>query len=139
MEWIALEGSALKARLDEFVSPQMLTLGLTWRGDYRWVEQGHQSIRRIVDLRLLKSRFSAVTGWGLSLSFVPTISGARLAYHRTFKSARPDLFEWPDSYSASFAGSISYQRNDLRIEAFDRSLKDHMNEVLPAIISWFDR
>lgn len=107
--------------------------GLTWRGDYHWVQPGNLAIRRIVDFTLLRG-FSAVIGWGLPLSFVPTTSRARLAYHWTFKTAHADLFEWSDSYNAGFSGSLPFQHINLRLEAFERSLEHYMNHVLPEVV-----
>jgi hypothetical protein len=136
MERSPIDGSALKVKLDEVVTPKMRELGLIWRGDYSWVEPGDVAIRRIVTCYLLKGA-CAVFRWGLSLSFLPLPSGSRLAYHRTFKSARPDVFEWPDSYNAAFSVAGPFQRIHCWTAVVDRSLEQYLGSVIPDMAAWF--
>jgi hypothetical protein len=138
MEWAVLEGADLKSRLNERLSPQFERLGLSWRGDYYWVEHGDLSCRRVVRFALLKG-LSAVLTWGLSFSFVPSISGGRISYHRTFKSASLDLFEGTHVYASGCSSPTSPERVSLQVDRFDQSLADYIGEVLPMVVSWFDR
>jgi hypothetical protein len=133
-----LLGQALKARLDVLVTPKMRELGLRWRGDYSWVEPGSLAIRRIVTCCLLKGA-GAVFSWGLSLGFVPLLSGSRVTYHRTFKSARPDVFEWPASYRVGFSAAGPFQRIETWTSIFERSLAQYLPTVVPDLVSWFER
>jgi hypothetical protein len=80
----------------------------------------------------------AVFTRGLSLGFVALVSGSRVTYHRTFKSARPDVFDWPDSYRASFSGT-RFQGIERRTHAFGRSLAQYPPTVVPDLVSWFER
>jgi hypothetical protein len=138
MEWAVLEGADLKSRLNERLSPQFERLGPIWRGDYYWVEQGNLSCRRVVRFALLKG-LSAVLNWGLSFSFAPSISGSQISYHRTFKSARLDLFEGTHVYASGCSSPTSAERVSLQVGRFDQSLADYIGEVLPLVVSWFDR
>ncbi len=124
--------------LDDFVTPKLAKLGLQWRNDNSWVEPGDIAIRRIVRFVPLKG-ISAVMEWGLSLSFVPHFSGRRLVYHKTFRAARFDLFEWPRSYRESFSGSIHFARVDCRNEVFRNSMESYFHSIIPEIDGWFNR
>lgn len=130
MEWAYLGGAVLKSRLDERLSPQFDRLGLTWRGDYYWVEPGDFSSRRVVRFAQLKG-LSAVLTWGLSFSFVPSISGARITYHRTFKAASLDLFEGTHVYASDCSSPTPPERISLHLDRFDLSVAHYVGEVLP--------
>ena len=108
MEWTAIAGEALKATLDEFVSPRLSRYRTMWRGDNPWVEEGERPVRRMVRFLPLKGA-RGLLSWGYSLGLVPLISGNCLRYHRTFKSARVDVFEWPGILCA-----FIFCRNTLR-------------------------
>lgn len=124
--------------IDSILSPKFAKLGLVWRKDNHWVEPDDTPIRRMVRFARLKGD-SAVLDWGLSLSFVPTPSGSRLVYHRTWQAARPDVFEFPHSYRQSFSGSASFERIDCRDGFMDSSLVGYFSSVAPELVNWFER
>lgn len=133
-----LEGPRLKTKLDGALSPIMERIGLVWRGDYHWLEPGSPPLRKAVHFLLLKGG-GAVLSWGVCLNFVPLISGQRLVYHGTFKTAKMDVFEWPDSYSDSFVRSERFDGVECSTDQFDASLARHSFKVLPAVHSWLGR
>jgi hypothetical protein len=124
--------------LDHLVTPKLAVLGLQWRNDNSWVEPGDIAVRRIVRFVSLKGN-TAVIEWGLSMNFVPHFSGRRLVFHRTFQSARFDLFESPKSYRDSFSGSIPFMKIDCQNEFFRDSLESYLRTIVPELMSWFDR
>jgi hypothetical protein len=137
-EWTIIDGEILRGKLDELVSPRLSGSGLTWRADGAWVEPGACAIRRVVHFHQLKG-LRAVISWGYSLNFVPLPSGTRLRYHRTFKTARADVFEWPVSYAESFSGSTDFESISLLARQFDGSLRSYFDAQLPLLTSWFRR
>jgi hypothetical protein len=139
MERIEISGQNLKRRLDELVSPRLSHLGVTWRGDYFWVEEGATPMRRVVGFYLLKGA-SAVMAWGYSLSFVPLVAGSRLQYHRTFKSAHPTVFEWPESYARSFSGGgMNFRKVIVLAGEFESTLASFLDAELPVLAAWLAR
>lgn len=80
---------------------------------------------------------SYVPVWGISLDFVPHVSGKRIAWHRTEKSARMDLVYDPVDFDARWQerSSIGALRGP------DATLHD-ARRVLPAAIrqaiDWLD-
>lgn len=56
----------------------------------RWVSDPCNAIRRIIEFQAVKGlRYSA--RWGFSIDFVPRLSGVRLSWKRTLKTADFDL------------------------------------------------
>lgn len=97
-----IQGQRLKDILNDTFSSKLAELGLRWRGDYYWIGEAENGIRKIVSIYLLKAR--AVITWGVAFDFVSTVSGSKLIYNRTEKSATEHLFEWPIGYKNSFNG-----------------------------------
>jgi hypothetical protein len=124
--------------LDASLSPKLAEFGVLWRKDGNWVEPGDIPIRRVIKFALLKGT-SAVIEWGLSLTFVPAVSGSQVIYHRTWRAARLDLFEYPESYRRSFSGLRSFERVDCRDEFFEPSLIEYFHRIAPEIAGWFER
>jgi hypothetical protein len=56
-----------------------------------WVDSRHVPIRRMFLLAAWKGA-AVAPQWGFSLDYVPHLSGKTFKWHRTAKSARPDLF-----------------------------------------------
>jgi len=81
------------AKLHEFVEPLakplLGPLGFECVGPLKWVRSTDAPIRQVFCLLYLKTK--AWPFWGLSLDFVPHVSGRDLKWHRTPKSARLDL------------------------------------------------
>jgi hypothetical protein len=133
-----MQGPALKRKLNEIVSPHLARFGVDWLGDYRWVQPGDIAIRRIVNFVLMKGA-GAIISWGYSFSFVPAISGQRLTYHRTLKSAKADLLEFESSYVSNVTGGPRYREVIRDAGYFDATLDEYLREVLPQIEGWWER
>ena len=112
--------------------------GLAWQGNFKWVEAGDSTVRRIVQINHKKGR-TAVLGWGLSLSFLPALQGSRLVYHRTTRYARLDVFEEPLNFRESFSRFTNFEFIDCR-EGFIRpSFVEYVVQTAPEAVGWFER
>ena len=89
-----LTHAAFKARAHPVIDRALAAHGLDRVSDYLWAAPGDLDIRPVFALRLFKGA-AVLPVWGVSLGFVPHVSGDRAAWHRTRKSARPDLYEVP--------------------------------------------
>ncbi|MEH7130883.1 hypothetical protein V7103_22070 [Neobacillus drentensis] len=87
-----IEGERLKEILNETITPFLSPLGLQWRGDYHWVGESNNSIRKVFSYDLCKGG-QGTFSWGICTDFIPLPSGSRLVNSRTFKSAKLQLFE----------------------------------------------
>lgn len=84
--------------LREYLPP----LGLTERQTRSWIDGSRAPIRRLFEIKLLKGA-SLKVNWGFSLDFVPHISGGRVRWHRTDKTAMLDVVIDPrDVHDASY-------------------------------------
>jgi hypothetical protein len=133
-----LSANAIKHALDAMLSPRFAALGVLWRGDYKWVEPGGIPVRRVISFLQLKGS-AAVISWGLSLNFVPELSPSGIAYHRTARSARPDVFDWPASYRNSFSNPGWFAHIDCRDAIFEQSLNSYSSGIAPELTDWFER
>jgi hypothetical protein len=88
-----LLGRQVSPLLEELWTPVMAELGLVWREDQGWVEEGDLMMRRMVRFAPLKGA-GARARFGYSLAFAPAAERNTLAYHRTWRSAELDVFEW---------------------------------------------
>jgi len=138
MDWHTIGGKAVSDKLDRIISPRLSQFGVVWRGDNNWVAAGSVAIRRVLRLLPLKGS-RAVISWGYSLSFVPHISGTQLLYHKTFKSARLDVFDWPASYARSFSEATSFESIDLFTGRFESSLNEYFDAEIANVALWFER
>jgi len=134
--WDIIQPKDLQDKLDEILSPRLIELGLVWRGDKAWVEPGPVPLRRMIRLIPLKG-LRAVIGWGYSLNFVPHLTGTELRYHRTFKSAPLDVFEWPASHMNSLPERKASESVSLLAAKFETSLKSFLDAELPSVALWF--
>ncbi|MFJ8243848.1 hypothetical protein [Peribacillus asahii] len=98
-----IQGDKLKELLNEVVTPFLTPLGLKWRGDYFWIGEYNNSIRKVVTYTPSKGG----KGWlsyGVCLDFVPLQSGNKLRYFRTEKSVtehiwvvgKQEISQWTD-------------------------------------------
>lgn len=82
-----------KVLMDEVLSPLMeREPGLAYLGGYTWAGPWEDHRRKMVRVFLINQSFGTLQ-WGWSLDFVPHIAGNGLAWHRTDKSARQDVWE----------------------------------------------
>src|SRR5262245_63517673 len=73
------------------IAEQLLVpLGFESHRPLHWLKSDDAPIRQVFCLRQWKGGALA-PAWGLSLDFVPHVSGSRLRWHRTVKSARLDI------------------------------------------------
>merc|ERR1711974_648 len=79
--------------------------------------------------------------WGNSYDFLPILSGKKIIYQRTFKSAKPQLFE----YSTTINGFIN-AKSDLERgitttwgkKECDKSIKLLIRDKKEEIFNWFN-
>lgn len=133
-----MQGPSLKRKLNEIVSPRLARFGVDWLDDYRWVQPGNIAIRRIVKFVPMKGAGGIIL-WGYSLTFVPAISGRRLAYHRTQNSAKPDVFEFESSYESNIKGGPRYREVIRDVGYFEATLDDYLHEVIPQLEEWWGK
>lgn len=94
----------------EYLSP----LGLAEVTPRTWVDGSRPPVRRMFELQLLKGA-GVKACWGFSLDFVPHISGGRVRWHRSDKSARLDvIIDPPDLRQPSFLHGAPQFSADLR-------------------------
>lgn len=81
------------------VSDQVAPFGLHHQSSMDWTEQesnlmGFRKVFRIHDAGSMRP---LTVNWGYSIDFVPHVEGTRLRWHRTFASARRDLWYVPSN------------------------------------------
>lgn len=81
-------------QIHEIVAPTVEALlgplGFVAQGPVTWVRSDDAPIRQLFCIQQWQGG-KAAPGWGLSLDFVPHLSGNEVKWHRTLKSARPDI------------------------------------------------
>ncbi len=133
-----MQGKAFEiVRIDhihEIVSPTVESLlqplGFEVQGPLSWLRSADAPIRQL--FRLVQWKGGALApSWALSLDFVPHLSGNDFKWHRTSKSARPDLtFDVRDR-----AFDISYSYGPDTIE---RCAPDILRAVIPKAESFWN-
>jgi hypothetical protein len=96
--WTVVPAEAFAVLISECFHPAIAEQGFERCHPTRWVRSRLPDVRDVVEIVALKgASYSAV--WGISLDFVPTIrNGKSWSWHRTAKSARPDLVFDPYDY-----------------------------------------
>lgn len=134
-------GEPLKLILDQLISPRLIQFGLKWRGDYYWIGENNDGIRRVVHYSLLTSGgYRGVLTWGVALDFVVLPSGGKLIYNRTARSAKLHLFEWPQGYIDCFSGTEIVDGNGVvshSSQIIFQTLDKVINDELPNIERFF--
>jgi len=77
-------------RVAPLVERQLIPMGFELQKPLHWVRSDDAPIRQVFAFVQYKGGALAPF-WGLSLDFVPHVSGAQVKWHRTVKSARFDL------------------------------------------------
>lgn len=95
-----VSASTVNEIVSSVADPLLVAAGFHSTKPRRWI-RSFAPIRHIFEIVPMKGA-SYVPTWGLSLDFVPHISGAKLAWHRTEKSARMDLVYDPVDFDASW-------------------------------------
>ncbi len=87
LSWSAFKAIVLPA-FDAVLVPQGFE---RFGNSMRWVDSRQAPIRRMFVLAAWKGG-AVAPRWGFSLDYVPHLSGEAFRWHRTARSARPDLF-----------------------------------------------
>lgn len=136
---LPIHKQTLRDILNRVISPRLKKCGLVWNADYLWFDQPHDSIRFVFHYTLLKGETGTFT-WGVCPDFIPTITTSnKLQFHRTDKSVKPLLFDWPNEYTNSFSGGNL--KNGVTThwgkKEAERSIKDLMDRYENQIFNWF--
>lgn len=83
----------LREILVEYISPEVSKIGLEWNGKNQWIGPSENGIRKILKHQVGKGLMGTFI-WGMCYDFLPMVSGKRIVLQRTFKSARPQLFQF---------------------------------------------
>lgn len=84
----------LHAIVNSFVLEKLAPLGFEETGDLKWVRDRHAPIRHVFGFAKLKGAIVRPM-WGVSLDFVPHVSGKEIKWHRSNKAAKLDLYVEP--------------------------------------------
>lgn len=95
-----VSASTVNEIVSSVTDPLLTSAGFHSLRTRRWV-RSLAPVRHIFEIVPMKGA-SYVPTWGISLDFVPHISGGKLAWHRTEKSARMDLVYDPVDFDASW-------------------------------------
>lgn len=107
-----------KALMDQGLSPLMeRELGLTYLGGYLWAGPWEDHRRKLVQVFLINQAYGTLQ-WGWSLDFVPHVSGKKLAWHRTDKSARLDVWEVSRDFIEAGTGLARKKREAVVFSAY---------------------
>ena len=85
-----LSASAREAIITPYLRDHLEPLGLTKIRPRTWADGSSRPARRMFELILLKGA-SMRARWGFSLNFVPHLSGGRVRWHRSEKTAMLDV------------------------------------------------
>ncbi|MFJ8243877.1 hypothetical protein [Peribacillus asahii] len=133
-----IQGDRLKELLDEVVTPYLSPLGLKWRGDYYWIGENNNSIRKVFAYNPSKGGMGSFS-YGVCLDFVPLRSGSTLRYCRTDKSVKEHIWvngkdwisQWTDD-NVKDSITKAIKRDMKNIEAWFK--KVHSLEELRKIV-----
>jgi hypothetical protein len=102
LEFDLLRASERDAIVASHLNVRLQALGFVQIAPRRWVDGSAAPIRRVFEMQLLKGA-SMKALWGFSLDFVPHLSGGRVCWHRSNRSAKLDVYlELEDRICASF-------------------------------------
>jgi len=82
--------AAIHAILQPVVAASLAADGFEEAGPLKWVRSADAPVRQVFSFQQWKGGVLAPS-WGLSLDFVPHVSGSRIKWHRTPRSAMLDL------------------------------------------------
>ena len=107
-----------KALMDQVLSPLMeRELGLIYLGGYLWAGPWEDHRRKLVQVFLVNQAYGTLQ-WGWSFDFVPHVSGGKLAWHRTDKSARLDVWEVSRDFIEAGTGPARKKREAVMFSAY---------------------
>jgi hypothetical protein len=92
---------------------RLQALGFVQVAPRRWVDGSIAPVRRVFEMQLLKGAAMKAV-WGFSLDFVPHLSGGRVCWHRSNRTAMFDLYvELEDRIYASFLHGAAWLHHGL--------------------------
>jgi hypothetical protein len=95
------------------LNPRLQALGFVQIASRRWVDGSTAPVRHVFEMQLLKGAAMKAL-WGFSLDFVPHLSGERVCWHRSNRTAMFDLYlELEDRICASFGHGAAWLHHDL--------------------------
>jgi hypothetical protein len=89
--------SEMNKIFDDVFARRLTLLGFESVGPRKWVRSKKAPIREIFEMAAMKGA-SHSARWGVSLDFVPHLSGSSVRWHRTAKTAMLDLCYDPCDY-----------------------------------------
>src|SRR5262245_51929970 len=89
-----LSASARDAIITHHLQKHLPGMGLREMSARRWVDGSAPPVRRLFQLELLKGA-GLTAWWGFSLDFVPHVSGGKLRWHRSDRTAMLDVIVNP--------------------------------------------
>jgi len=87
-----VDSKTLKVILDDNITPIASEIGLKWNGKGMWIGSSENGIKKIISHRVGKGLMGTLA-WGMCYDFLPIVSGKRVIFQRTFKSAGLQLFQ----------------------------------------------
>jgi hypothetical protein len=108
-----LRAAERDAIVADHLNARLQSLALVQVAPRRWVNGSTAPVRRVFEMRLLKGA-SMKARWGFSLDFVPHLSGDRICWHRSNRTARFDVvIERQGREYTSFLHGAAWLRHDL--------------------------
>lgn len=92
-----ISAADLRETVVQAFDPVLSAAGYEHVVDLKWVRSGEPWIRHVIEAYGGRRGVRAVR-WGISLDFVPHVTGASVRWHRTARSARIDLGYDPESF-----------------------------------------
>jgi hypothetical protein len=134
-DWQPTSTAAVNEIVSKVADPLLVPTGFRSTKPRRWV-RSFAPVRHIFEVVAMKGA-SFVPVWGISLDFVPHVTGERLGWHRTDKSARMDLVYDPIDFDPRWQ-----ERSCIgSLRGADATLND-ARRVLPAAVrdalGWLD-
>lgn len=113
------------AEVDEIIASvfdaPLTILGFEKINRRKWVRSGKPEIREVFSILAMKGA-SYSPAWGFSLDYVPHVSGSKLKWHRTNKSAILDFRFAPFDYESP--GSVGFEQWIIdSLYGYDRAVK----------------
>lgn len=135
-----VNSETLKKILNNRVSPSLLEIGLEWNGKNQWIGASENGIRKILKFQVGKGLMGTFV-WGMCFDFLPILSGKRIVYQRTLKSAKPQLFEFSAAID-NFQSNKSDLENGIATtwgeRQCDKSIKLLFKKRKDEIFNWLD-
>jgi len=135
-----VNSETLKEILNKHISPVLSKIGLEWDGNNQWISPSENTTRKIFKHQVGKGLMGTFI-WGISYDFLPIISGGKIILQRTFKSAKPHLFENSITTNA-FGNTKSDLQNGITTTWGEKECNKSVSELIlkkeQEIFDWFN-